>query len=106
MILRISQSTENKCELPEPKLNSSFPPHCLSLLHVNRLLVMRMHNLYGTEKESEESSDEESDEEDDEERKPQLELAMLPHYGGINRVRVSVLVTIYPCRIVPITIRC
>uniref|UniRef100_A0A8C9TCF4 Glutamate-rich WD repeat-containing protein 1 n=1 Tax=Scleropages formosus TaxID=113540 RepID=A0A8C9TCF4_SCLFO len=56
----------------------------------NRLLVMRMHNLYGTEKdkEDEESSDEDSDEDEDEEKKPQLELAMMPHYGGINRVRV------------------
>lgn len=52
---------------------------------------MRMHNLHGTEKEKEEeeSSDEESDEEEeDEEKKPQMELAMMPHYGGINRVRV------------------
>ncbi|XP_072316470.1 glutamate-rich WD repeat-containing protein 1 [Eucyclogobius newberryi] len=58
----------------------------------NRLLVMRMHNLHGTEKDSgkEESSDEESDDEDeDEQKKPQMELAMLPHYGGINRVRVT-----------------
>ncbi|KAM4735710.1 glutamate-rich WD repeat-containing protein 1 [Anableps anableps] len=58
----------------------------------NRLLVMRMHNLHGTEKENEEeeSSDEESDDEDEEEdKKPQLELAMMPHYGGINRVRVT-----------------
>ncbi|XP_036394101.1 glutamate-rich WD repeat-containing protein 1 [Megalops cyprinoides] len=58
----------------------------------NRLLVMRMHNLYGTEKDKdgEESSDGESDDEDDEDedKKPQLELAMVPHYGGINRVRV------------------
>lgn len=55
-----------------------------------RLLVMRMHNLHGTEKENEEeeSSDEESNEEE-EDKKPQLELAMMPHYGGINRVRVS-----------------
>lgn len=53
---------------------------------------MRMHNLHGTDKEKEEneSSDEESDEdEEDEDNKPQLELAMMPHYGGINRVRVS-----------------
>ncbi|KAG7474665.1 glutamate-rich WD repeat-containing protein 1 [Solea senegalensis] len=59
----------------------------------NRLLVMRMHNLHGTEKEKEgeESSDEESDdeEEEDEDKKPQMELAMMPHYGGINRVRVT-----------------
>uniref|UniRef100_A0A1A8G517 Glutamate-rich WD repeat-containing protein 1 n=1 Tax=Nothobranchius korthausae TaxID=1143690 RepID=A0A1A8G517_9TELE len=57
----------------------------------NRLLVMHMHNLHGTEKENEEeeSSDEESDEEEDEDKKPQLELAMMPHYGGINRVRVT-----------------
>ncbi|XP_035236553.1 glutamate-rich WD repeat-containing protein 1 [Anguilla rostrata] len=59
--------------------------------NLNRLLVMRMHNLYGTEKEKEEeeSSDGESDDdEEDEDKKPQLELAMVPHYGGINRVRV------------------
>uniref|UniRef100_A0A8D3E4U4 Glutamate-rich WD repeat-containing protein 1 n=1 Tax=Scophthalmus maximus TaxID=52904 RepID=A0A8D3E4U4_SCOMX len=38
----------------------------------------------------EESSDEESDEdEEDEDKKPQMELAMMPHYGGINRVRVT-----------------
>lgn len=53
---------------------------------------MRMHNLHGTGKETEEeeSSDEsDEDEDDDEEKKPQMELAMLPHYGGINRIRVS-----------------
>ncbi|XP_017270741.1 glutamate-rich WD repeat-containing protein 1 [Kryptolebias marmoratus] len=59
----------------------------------NRLLVMRMHNLHGTEPEDEEkdSSDEDSgdEEEEDEDKKPKLELAMAPHYGGINRVRVT-----------------
>ncbi|KAK6326793.1 hypothetical protein J4Q44_G00024380 [Coregonus suidteri] len=60
----------------------------------NRLVVIRMHNLHGTtekEKEGDESSDGESDEDDDddEDKKPQMELAMMPHYGGINRVRVT-----------------
>ncbi|CAM4699103.1 unnamed protein product [Leuciscus chuanchicus] len=58
----------------------------------NRLIVMRMHNLHETDKEKDEneSSDGESDEdEEDEDKKPQLELAMMPHYGGINRVRVT-----------------
>nr|XP_010945192.1 glutamate-rich WD repeat-containing protein 1 [Camelus bactrianus] len=59
----------------------------------NRLMVLRMHNLHGTKPPPSEGSDEEDEEEDDEEdeeeRKPQLELAMVPHYGGINRVRVS-----------------
>uniref|UniRef100_A0AAQ4QWY2 Glutamate-rich WD repeat-containing protein 1 n=2 Tax=Gasterosteus aculeatus aculeatus TaxID=481459 RepID=A0AAQ4QWY2_GASAC len=59
----------------------------------NRLLVIRMHNLHGTEKdkEGEESSDEESDEDEEEDgdKKPQMELAMMPHYGGINRVRAT-----------------
>lgn len=58
----------------------------------NRLIVMRMYNLQGTEKkkDEDESTDEESDEdEEDEDKKPQLELAMMPHYGGINRVRVT-----------------
>lgn len=57
-----------------------------------RLMVLRMHNLHGTKPPPSESSDEEEeedDEEDEEERKPQLELAMVPHYGGINRVRVN-----------------
>lgn len=51
---------------------------------------MRMYNLHGTEKdkEEEESSDESDDEEEDEDKKPQMELAMMPHYGGINRLRV------------------
>uniref|UniRef100_A0A8C1VKD3 Glutamate-rich WD repeat-containing protein 1 n=1 Tax=Cyprinus carpio TaxID=7962 RepID=A0A8C1VKD3_CYPCA len=57
---------------------------------LSRLIVMRIHNLHETGKDKNESSDEESDEdEEDEEKKPQLELAMMPHYGGINRVRVS-----------------
>lgn len=62
-------------------------PNCIFFLP--RLLVMRMFNLHGTEKEreDEESSEEESDD-DEEEKKPQMELAMMPHYGGINRVRV------------------
>ncbi|XP_042596607.1 glutamate-rich WD repeat-containing protein 1 [Cyprinus carpio] len=58
----------------------------------NRLIVMRMHNLHETDKDKDEneSSDEESDDdEEDEEKKPELELAMMPHYGGINRVRVT-----------------
>ncbi|KAM9298865.1 glutamate-rich WD repeat-containing protein 1 [Gastrophryne carolinensis] len=61
----------------------------------NRLLVMKMHNLHGTGKEKKEDSDSESseseDEDEEEEKKPQLELAMIPHYGGINRIRVSTL---------------
>lgn len=63
----------------------------ISPFSLPRLLVMRMFNLHGTEKEKEdeESSEEESDEEEEEEKKPQMELAMMPHYGGINRVRVG-----------------
>lgn len=55
-------------------------------------MMLRMHNLHGTKPPPSEGSDEEEeeeDEEDEEDRKPQLELAMVPHYGGINRVRVS-----------------
>lgn len=57
---------------------------------------MKMHNLHRTskEKKEKEGSDSESSEseedEDEEEKKPQLELAMVPHFGGINRVRVNV----------------
>nr|XP_056720228.1 glutamate-rich WD repeat-containing protein 1 [Euleptes europaea] len=63
--------------------------------NANRLMVMKMHNLHGTKQASKEalgsesSSDSEEDDDDDEEKKPQLELAMVPHYGGINRIRVT-----------------
>ncbi|XP_074872122.1 glutamate-rich WD repeat-containing protein 1 [Carettochelys insculpta] len=52
----------------------------------NRLLVMKMHNLHCTGAAGSENSE---SEEDEDEKKPQLELAMIPHYGGINRVRVT-----------------
>lgn len=67
-----------------------------NIFSVYRLIVMRMHSLYGTAKENKdnESSDEESEEED-EDQKPELELAMMPHYGGINRIRVSEVVNIH-----------
>ncbi|XP_041038294.1 glutamate-rich WD repeat-containing protein 1 [Carcharodon carcharias] len=57
----------------------------------NRLLVMKMHNLWGTKETRTDSESESSDSEseDDEERKPQLDIAMVPHYGGVNRVRVK-----------------
>ncbi|XP_063292810.1 glutamate-rich WD repeat-containing protein 1 [Pelobates fuscus] len=59
----------------------------------NRMLVMKMHNLHRTSKEKNEDSESESsdseEEEDEEEKKPRLELAMVPHYGGINRIRVA-----------------
>lgn len=66
-------------------------PDSPDLLFLPRLIVMRMHNLYGTEKENEEeeSSDESDEDEAEEDKKPQMELALLPHYGGINRIRVS-----------------
>ncbi|CAM2110180.1 unnamed protein product [Caretta caretta] len=54
----------------------------------NRLLVMKMHNLHRTGAGAESSNSDEEDD-DEEEKKPQLELAMIPHYGGINRVRVT-----------------
>ena len=47
--------------------------------------------------EGEAGSDEESGDDGDEEeedKKPQMELAMMPHYGGINRVRVSVNISV------------
>ncbi|ETE63959.1 Glutamate-rich WD repeat-containing protein 1 [Ophiophagus hannah] len=54
--------------------------------------VMKMHNLHGTKSACKNSSESESSsesEDDDEDKKPQLELAMVPHYGGINRLRVT-----------------
>lgn len=51
-----------------------------------------MQNLHGPRRrcgtDSSDSSEEEEEEEEDEERSPQLHLAMIPHHGGINRVRV------------------
>ena len=55
-------------------------------------MVLKMQNLHGPRRrcgtDSSDSSEEEEEEEEDEERSPQLHLAMIPHHGGINRVRV------------------
>ncbi|XP_062890849.1 glutamate-rich WD repeat-containing protein 1 [Mobula hypostoma] len=60
----------------------------------NRLLVMKMHNLRGRKESdrdsgSESDSSDSEDEEEENQRSPRLDLAMVPHYGAINRVRVS-----------------
>uniref|UniRef100_A0A8C5LGG4 Glutamate-rich WD repeat-containing protein 1 n=1 Tax=Jaculus jaculus TaxID=51337 RepID=A0A8C5LGG4_JACJA len=54
-------------------------------------LPLPLYLCVGTQAESAQSkgTDEDDDDEEDEEQKPQLELAMAPHCGGINRVRVS-----------------
>ena len=56
-------------------------------------MVLKMQNLHGPRRRrgadsSDSSEEEEGEEEEDEERSPQLHLAMIPHHGGINRVRV------------------
>ena len=54
-------------------------------------MVLKMQNLHGPRRrgaDSDDSSDSSEEEEEDEERSPQLHLAIIPHYGAINRVRV------------------
>lgn len=59
----------------------------------NRLMVLKMLNLHGPRRGAgsgaDSDSEDEDDEEEDEERSPRLHLAMIPHYGTINRVRVA-----------------
>ncbi|XP_062470263.1 glutamate-rich WD repeat-containing protein 1 [Pezoporus occidentalis] len=71
----------------------------------NRLLVMKMQNLHGFRRrrgggsssdEEEEEEDEEEEDEEDGGRQPQLLLAMAPHYGAINRIRVTELGSMGP----------
>ncbi|KAM9591751.1 LOW QUALITY PROTEIN: glutamate-rich WD repeat-containing protein 1 [Morphnus guianensis] len=63
----------------------------------NRVLVMKMQNLHGLRGRrggsDSDDDDEDEEEEEEEERQPQLLLAMAPHYGGINRLRVTELGT-------------
>ncbi|CAN8178614.1 unnamed protein product [Coccothraustes coccothraustes] len=61
----------------------------------NRVLLLQMQNLHGLRgardgDSSDSDSDSDSDsEQDGEGREPQLLLIMAPHYGGINRLRVT-----------------
>ncbi|XP_071657196.1 glutamate-rich WD repeat-containing protein 1 [Patagioenas fasciata] len=60
----------------------------------NRVLVMRMQNLTGFrrrggEEGDSDDDDDDDDDEEDEDEGPQLLLAMSPHYGAINRIRVA-----------------
>ena len=51
-------------------------------------MVLKMQNLHGPRRRGADSDDSSEEEEEDEERSPQLHLAIIPHYGAINRVRV------------------
>ncbi|XP_011862638.1 PREDICTED: glutamate-rich WD repeat-containing protein 1 [Vollenhovia emeryi] len=58
--------------------------------HVNKLLVMKMSNLHGSEQRSEDSDSESSDSEDEsDERKPVMSVAPIRHHGCINRLRCT-----------------
>ncbi|XP_072281869.1 glutamate-rich WD repeat-containing protein 1 [Pyxicephalus adspersus] len=64
------------------------------ILQNNRLIVMKMHNLHRLKKkkavsDSESSESESEDEEEIQNRTPQMELAMVSHFGNVNRVRVT-----------------
>lgn len=62
-------------------------------LHINNVIVMKMTNLNKVKlkKDSKEDSDTESESESDEDYddRPELECAMIPHQGCVNRIRVT-----------------
>ncbi|KAK2714194.1 hypothetical protein QYM36_008677 [Artemia franciscana] len=54
----------------------------------NKVLIMKMSNLHKTCNDDDESTDEEEDEEQPE-IKPNLDTAVLPHFGAVNRIRMT-----------------
>lgn len=56
----------------------------------NQLVVMRLSNMNGIEKENDEDDDDSSDEESDEAKAklPFFHNAVIPQFGDINRVKV------------------
>uniref|UniRef100_UPI00358ECD8C glutamate-rich WD repeat-containing protein 1 n=1 Tax=Myxine glutinosa TaxID=7769 RepID=UPI00358ECD8C len=59
--------------------------------HANRIMVFKMSNLNSQQRDAKEESDSEGSDSDDEyeDRKAQMDTALVPHYGGINRIRVT-----------------
>ncbi|XP_074648374.1 glutamate-rich WD repeat-containing protein 1-like [Tubulanus polymorphus] len=60
--------------------------------HTNKILVLKMSNLFKTqEKPEDEGEDDESDSDDDgnDEKKPDLDAAMINHNGCVNRIRTT-----------------
>ncbi|NXR19524.1 GRWD1 protein, partial [Cinclus mexicanus] len=55
----------------------------------NRVLLLQMQNLHGLRGGRGSDSDSDSEEEEEEGKEPQLLLLMAPHYGGVNRLRVT-----------------
>ena len=59
---------------------------------LNKVLVMKMSNLHKTQHLKNDSDDDESDDDDDDndlDNKPELEMAMTMHSGGVNRIRYT-----------------
>lgn len=59
--------------------------------HLNHLMVMKMSNLSRNKEAAQKDAgdDEDSSDSDDEDAKPELETALIPHNGCVNRVRVA-----------------
>lgn len=60
------------------------------------ILVFKMSNLHQTSKGDDEESDSEDDddEEEDEEKKPEMTFAVIKNQGCVNRIKVSIFMTI------------
>lgn len=59
--------------------------------HVNCLIVMKLSNLYQTNKEDKEDDESEEEEEEEDTQTPQMLAALIKHQGSINRTRVNLL---------------
>lgn len=59
--------------------------------HLNHLMVMKMSNLSRNKEAAQKDAgdDEDSSDSEDEDAKPELETALIPHNGCVNRVRVA-----------------
>jgi ribosome assembly protein RRB1 len=60
----------------------------------NKLVVMKLTQLHRTKHDEDEDDAELSDSDDDDEEDPVMEVQVIPHQGGVNRVRVRVLLVI------------
>lgn len=60
--------------------------------HVNNVIVLKLSNLYKTNKDDDDDDEEDSD--DEVSKKPKMAGALIKHQGCVNRIRVSTLVYI------------
>lgn len=58
--------------------------------HINNIIVMKLSNLYATNKDDDEDDEDDDESDDESDKNPKMAGALIKHQGCVNRIRVCI----------------